>query len=97
MRVSVEINDEMAKAIKLYMTKAETEESLEQLIQQGAEKAADKAFVKYVPKPIRDYYKLWISSRRKDHEKNSDTCSGNCPAIVKLWQLRLIFFRKSER
>jgi hypothetical protein len=58
MRVSVEINDEMAKAIKLYMTKAETEESLEQLIQQGAEKAADKAFVKYVPKPIRDYYKL---------------------------------------
>lgn len=58
MRVSVEINDEMAKAIKLYMTKAETEESLEQLIQQGAEKAADKAFVKYVTKPIRDYYKL---------------------------------------
>ena len=45
MRVTVEINDEMAKAIKLYMTKAETEESL-------------KAFVKYVPKPIRDYYKL---------------------------------------
>lgn len=40
MRVTVEINDEMAKAIKLYMTKA------------------DKAFVKYVPKPIRDYYKL---------------------------------------
>lgn len=58
MRVTVEINDEMAKAIKLYMTKAETEESLEQLIQQGAEKAASKAFVKYVPKPIRDYYKL---------------------------------------
>ncbi|MFQ8787472.1 hypothetical protein [Ruminococcus sp.] len=39
MRVTVEINDEMAKAIKLYMTKAETEESLEQLIQKGAEKA----------------------------------------------------------
>lgn len=58
MRVTVEINDEMAKAIKLYMTKAETEESLEQLIQLGAEKAASKAFIKYVPKPIRDYYKL---------------------------------------
>ena len=58
MRVSVEINDEMAKAIKLYMTKAETVVCREQVIQQCAEKAADKAFVKYVPKPLRDYYKL---------------------------------------
>lgn len=42
MRVTVEINDEMAKAIKLYMTKAETEESLEQLIQQGLKRQPTK-------------------------------------------------------
>ena len=42
MRVTVEINDEMAKAIKLYMTKAETEESSNSLSSRGLKRQPTK-------------------------------------------------------
>lgn len=58
MKITIEINDEKANAINLYMKKHNPNENLSSLIQKSAEETSEKAYNKYVPKAIRDYFNM---------------------------------------
>ena len=60
MKITIEIDDRKAKAIKMYLDKRKGEDqpTLEQIVQESAAAAFDKTYSKVVPKDVRDFIEL---------------------------------------
>lgn len=59
-KITIEIDDRKAKAIKMYLDKRKGEDqpTLEKIVQDAACAAFDKTYAKVVPKDVRDFIEL---------------------------------------